>query len=239
MIGRWVAVAAAIGVVSAGVVSSGGASAAVVNGDFESVDGRIGDFGDALDSLAGSSGAGSWDVYTDVPGWKTADGAGIEIQTNGTLGSVNAQSGQHYVELDSHPKPSSNSTMQQSVVLAAGTYEFSFYYSPREYQSKKDTPSTNRIEYSLMSAAMADVTGAIQGPEAASGTTVGAWTLVTEIFHLDVESELTMLFAAKGDDNTYGGLIDTVQISAVPLPAGGVLLLTGLGVLGWLRRVRG
>ena len=81
----------------------------VMNGDFETVDGRTGitggnSDGDRLDSLAGKSGGASWDVYETLPGgWYSRDtgAAGIEIQTNNTVGGIKAHSGSHYVELDS------------------------------------------------------------------------------------------------------------------------------------------
>lgn len=54
------------------------------------------------------------------------------------------------------------------------------------------------------------------------------------------ESE-TLRFADTGNspDDNGGAIIDNVAISAVPLPAGGALLLSGLGGIFGLRRRRG
>ncbi|MDW4497482.1 hypothetical protein R5H30_05775 [Sulfitobacter sp. D35] len=89
---------------------AGSASAAiVVNGDFEDVNSSTPGAGLAngrsLSTLATSG--GGWDIYSALPGWTTVEGAGIEVQTNRTLRSIDAHSGQHYIELDSRK----NSTM--------------------------------------------------------------------------------------------------------------------------------
>jgi len=97
---------------SAALLVSGAANAVVINGDFEDVTtldptGLV--KGNKLSNLATTG--SSWDVFSEISGWKTTNGAGIEVQTNRTLGSIDAHSGQHYIELDSHPRANSNSTM--------------------------------------------------------------------------------------------------------------------------------
>ncbi len=49
--------------------------------------------GNKLSNLATTG--SSWDVFSEISGWKTTAGAGIEVQTNRTLGSIDAHSGQH------------------------------------------------------------------------------------------------------------------------------------------------
>lgn len=195
----------------------------VINGGFEDTSTNpTGTFGDPLSSLAGGTGNGSWDVYTSIPGWTTSSGAGIEIQTNNTLGSINAHSGNHYVELDSHGRYS-NSTMQQVLNLAAGQYRLSFYYSPRT-----GTAASNGIAYSITDfLSNTLVSDSITGP--GNGTSVGTWTLVTALFTVKPNgSPVTLKFGAIGTEDTYGGLIDDVSVSAVPLPPTAILLGTAL-----------
>lgn len=192
---------------------SGASSAVTVqNGSFENVTGGVSTYN-----------GGSWQVYTSIPEWTTTSGNGIEIQTSGTLGSFAAQDGNQYVELDGHPSGASNSTMQQMVSLGAGTYNLSFYYSPRT-----STFGTNGIAFSV-GPLLSAVTGAT------AGASVGSWTQIVEQFTVGSAGSYALSFSAFGDQDTYGGLIDNVAIAPVPLPAGVALLLTAIGGLSFLR----
>lgn len=213
------------------------ASAAVVtNGDFEDTSSSNPEKGLVNDQLLNSlnvGGGATWDVYTSIPGWTTAAGAGIEVQTNRTLSSIDAHSGSHYIELDSHPRSTSNSAMQQKLTLAAGVYDLTFFYSPRT-----SDVNTNGISYSVVNKANNNILlGAVSGPSATHGTKVGVWTEVTSRFTVGVDdSPLLLKFAATGTQNTLGGLIDSVSISAVPVPAGLPLLMSAMAGLAWMRR---
>lgn len=87
----------------------------LVNGDFED------DVG-----LTGSR----WGVYSSINGWQTYSGPSIEIQRN-TI--VAAQSGNQYVELDSHTGTDTNSVMYQTIdsLSVGASYELSFWYHAR------------------------------------------------------------------------------------------------------------
>jgi hypothetical protein len=201
------------------------ASAATIlqNGSFEDVSGGSVTYN-----------GGNWKVYSSIPGWTTVSGSGIEVQTNATLGSIDAHTGNRYVELDSHPGPNSNSKMKQNVLLEAGSYVLSFWYSPRDSRF-----TSNDIGYSLGTF----VSGLVKGPV---GTiVVGKWTQITQSFTVTKKEagSFALKFWASGDQNTYGGLIDDVALdytppAPVPVPAAGLLMLGGLGGLAALKRRR-
>ena len=210
---------------------AGSANAMIINGDFEDVatldpTGQV--KGNQLSNLATTG--SSWDVFDKISGWKTTSGAGIEVQTNRTLGSIDAHSGQHYIELDSHPRSNSNSSMAQDVSLDAGTYALSFWYSPRTGNA-----DSNRINYSVSDGLLS---GFITGLGTSPATAVGSWTLVRSLFQVQTAGDFTLTFAAAGEQDSYGGLIDTVKLTAVPIPAAGLLLPVGLGLLGYASRRR-
>lgn len=210
---------------------AGPANAMIINGDFEDVTtldptGLV--KGNQLSNLA--TAGSSWDVFDEISGWKTASGAGIEVQTNRTLGTIDAHSGQHYIELDSHPRSNSNSSMEQEVSLGAGTYALSFWYSPRTTNS-----GSNGIDYSVGGGLLS---GSVTGPGSSPATSVGAWTLIRALFQVQNAGDYTLTFAAAGRQDSYGGLIDTVKLTAVPVPAAGLLLPVGLGLLGFASRRR-
>lgn len=232
--------ACAAGVFSVFVAGAASAATIVFNGDFEdtasSVPGTGLVNGQAISNLATGPGA-SWDVFTKIPGWTTASGAGIEVQTNRTLSSIDAQSGQHYIELDSHPRSASNSSMEQEIVLAAASYKLSFWYSPRNGDI-----SSNGIVFSITGASPMNnalLAGGITGPSVSNGTSVGNWTQFTALFTVaSGDSPIKLLFEATGKQNTLGGFIDNVTISTMPLPAGMPMLLAALLGAGYVARRR-
>mgnify|MGYP005851845729 CR=1 FL=1 len=222
----------------------------ISNGDFETVDNRagltVGDSdGDALNSLAGSSGNASWDVYSTLPGgWYTSAGNGIEVQTNLTIngaGSINSLDafgggpGSHYIELDSEADGGvggvSNSSMSQKVSgLSVGRqYLFSFYYSPRTSSFSTDD---NLISWLI---APPGVGGSVSGPANGTGTSAGVWTLFETIFTATSE-DVVITFSAGGNDNELGGFIDNVSLSLVPLPAGALLIVGAFAGAAAFRR---
>jgi hypothetical protein len=216
----------AIGLAAALAFGASSASAvSLINGSFED-DAGVALDGQAFGTLAGGSGTGSWSVFDDLPGWTTASGAGIEIQTANTVGlGLPVGNGQHYVELDSN----NNSSMQQSITFdSIGSYVLSFWYSPRDGDA-----ASNVIDYSI-----ANLAGSVTGPSGVPPvTTVGFWTLIEATFVItDITNPYTLTFAANGTNNSLGGFIDNVSIAAVPVPAGGLLLIGALGGIAALRR---
>ncbi len=193
--------------VALGLLLTAPASAAtiVTNGSFE--DGAL--------ALNGSG----WNVFNSVIGWNTISGSGIEIQTNPTLGQIDAQEGNRYVELDSN----NNSAMRQVVNLSAGDYLLSFWYAPRV-----GNPGTDGISFSIANAI---------GSIATSLNPIDGWTLVTAAFST-AGGALNLDFAATGKSESLGGLVDNISIAPapVPVPAAGLMLVGALGGLAALRR---
>lgn len=187
--------------------------------------------------------SGSWRVFqgSDVDGWDVQAGAGVEIQTNSVGSVLDTLWGTNYVELDSHngnggaTTGPTNSAIGQDVFLKAGEYLLSFFYSPRVNSTGTDT---NGIDYSI-----AGLSGSVSGPN--SDYPFGVWTQLSENFTIDTDGTYQLLFAATGTDESLGGLIDNVSLTAVdqnvpvnevPLPAGMILLMTAFGGLAMARR---
>ena len=200
------------------------AATIVTNGSFESgVPGNTPGLNNgALFGNLNSSGP-SWDRWRNIDGWRTVSGSGIEVQSNRTLSTIDAQDGTHYVELDSN----SNSRMVQTVGLKAGSYLLSFWYSPRTGAAR-----TNPIEYNLGGIVGGKVTNGFLGAR------VGSWTEILQKVVIKKSGQYDLYFAGVGISDSYGGLIDTVSVAPVPLPAAGFGLMAALGGLAALRKRR-
>jgi opacity protein-like surface antigen len=185
--------------------SAASAATIVQNGSFEDVGGQ-------------SFSNGNWGIFSTLPGW-TSGPNGIEVQTNATLGTINAQQGNQYVELDSR----ANSFMEQALSTAIGTvYRLTFWYSPRE-----NNPLSDGISY-----AIAGLSGTVNAP---LGYNVDGWRKVSATF-VATSATSTLRFDAVTASNSFGGLIDSVSVAAVPVPAAGFMLFGALGGLFALRR---
>lgn len=202
-------------------VGSTASAATVTNGDFETDFNGAGQFGSTFSGLGTGR---SWDVWQDIAGWTTTAGPGIEIQTNRTLSAIDAHSGQHYIELNSHGgNGGSNSTMAQDIMLIAGQYALTFQYAPRTSNAAR-----NSIDFGI-----AGAIGSVNGNDGA----VGEWTEVALNFTVETDGAYSLFFAATGTGGgSVGGLIDTVEITPVPLPASALLLLAGLSGFALMRR---
>ena len=197
----------------AAIIGSAASAATVVNGSFE-------------DGPAVSN----WQIFGSIPGW-SAD-PNIEIQTADTLNSIDPQDGARYAELDTN----TNSRIYQSIILDAGTYLLSFFYSPRVNDTSADA-DTNDMSYSV-----ADLSGSIIGAPTPGEFEHGEWTKVTGYFTVGADgTEVELSFQASGETPTdgcgnCGALLDNVSIAAVPLPAGLLLMLSAVGAFGFARR---
>ncbi|WP_428515116.1 VPLPA-CTERM sorting domain-containing protein [Roseovarius sp.] len=206
----------------------------VTNGSFEQDPGVVGTANEnAFADMPGSSGTASWDIWGDgantygtevVPGWTHESGDGLELQTKNTIPLMPFH-GDYYAELDSN----NNSTISQSVSLGVGRHMFSFAYSPRQADS-----TTNGISFTLAGL----FSGNAMGPGGTYNSVVGDWTVIGQEFVVDTAGDFLLTFDASTTSDSFGGFIDDVTISAVPVPAGGLLLITALGGMAAIRRKR-
>ncbi|ODS91942.1 MAG: hypothetical protein ABS45_09165 [Comamonas sp. SCN 65-56] len=194
------------GVAAAAVLAFTGtaqASNLVVNGSFE-------------DTTVAN---GTWGVFSSVNGWNIVadDKNGLELRNN-AVGA--AYDGNNFAELDANR----NMSIWQALTTVIGqAYQLSFAYSPRAGVS---TPvGTNNIDVSLNGTA---IPGSPFGGSGA-GQSGNNWMVYTYNFVADSTSTV-LRFAAGGASDSFGGSLDAVSVSAVPLP--GAALLFGSALLG-------
>ena len=187
-----------------------------------------------VENFDGESIGRRWGVFDSYGQFVTSAGAGIVMQRSGTVTkSHSGGSTGHHVELDSHGS-GSNSSIAAAVDLVAGlTYELTFAYMPRT-----NNANDNGIGFSVGSLTGTDFTmsqwvGSVDGTR----NEQSGWSIVSMVFTA-LEGDNGIQFSALGTANTLGGLIDTVKIEqvATPVPAAGVLLITGIAALRTMRQ---
>ncbi len=182
----------------------------IVNGSFEDPDIK----------------SGSWTVVNALAGWSTGK-AGVEVRDN-VVGT--AYDGKQFVELDTHPTQSiskTNSSISQNLTntISGQSYLLSFAYSPRI----KEPSTTNGISAFWNDTLLTSITG--------KGGAINNWTIF-EFMVIGTGND-TLKFAAIGKEDTLGGNLDAVSVSAVPVPAALFLFAPALlGLLGLRRKVQ-
>lgn len=156
-------------------------------------------------------------ILPSYEGWTAGPGPGIEVQYNNVAGLP--FSGENLVELDS----TGNTQMNRNI--DAGTYELTFYYSPRPGIAA----ASNGIDVLLNGTSIFNVTG--------DGGGETGWVQQTVNFSIGAAG--TLSFAALGTSDSLGGYIEDVRLSAVPEPASWAMMLGGFGLLGAALRRRG
>jgi hypothetical protein len=165
---------------------------------------------------------GTWSVHNAVTGWSTS-GPGIEIRDN-VAGT--AYAGDQFAELDSHYATNTNSHIYQTLATTvAQSYLLSFAYSPRINQPEH----TNGISV-LWNGTLIDSVSATGGGS-------HDWKVFEYIVAGTGQDILE--FAAIGTDDSLGGSLDAVSVSAVPVPAAAFLFAPALlGFMGLRRRAK-
>jgi hypothetical protein len=163
----------------------------------------------------------SWKVYYDgeVSNWNVGE-KGIEIR-NDLVGE--AFHGNNFAELDTDFASSTNSWISQDLTTEVGEkYYISFAYSGRINQEA----STNTIDVFWNNSLVDSVTQI--------GGTTHDWTIYTYV--VTGTGQDSIKFAASGNDDTLGGSLDAVSVSAVPVPAAAFLFAPALVGFMALRR---
>lgn len=162
--------------------------------------------------------ADSWAVFPGLPGW-AASSSGVEIR-NQHVGT--AFDGANFAELDTHGA-SSNSWISQTIgTVANKVYSLSYYFAPR----MGTDASTNDISVSW--------NGGLLTTNAGADSFTGDHSWVKYTFKVTGTGTDTLMFAAGGKQDTFGGSLDHVMLTAVPEPQTYALMLAGLGAVGFL-----
>lgn len=166
---------------------------------------------------------GCWQVFQAADGWTRLSGAGIEIQ-NRAAGNPAPNGGNQFVELDSHGQGSNSSMFYQ--FNYTGAVKLDFLYSPRP-----NVPGTsNGIKVFL------DNTDLLPGVITGTGGPSTSWTQHTRSFNVVAGQRL--IFSATGTQDTLGGYLDNINITAVPEPGTWALMIGGFGMAGAALRRR-
>lgn len=167
-------------------------------------------------------GSNTWDTfYGNVGGWQTGDN-GLEIRNN-VAGA--AYDGVQFAELDT----TANSSIYQTFDnLAAGkTYQLSFAYSPRENVAE----ASNGIDVMWNGSSVTSLT------QSGIGNNGNVWMVYT--FDVTATGKDILGFDASGTSDSYGGSLDAVSLSAVPVPAAAFMFAPALlGFLGFRRKMK-
>tara|TARA_R110002111_G_scaffold3391_3_gene20798 strand:+ start:891 stop:1505 length:615 start_codon:yes stop_codon:yes gene_type:complete len=165
---------------------------------------------------------GTWSVHSpSILGWTTGS-AGVEIRDN-VAGT--AYEGDQFAELDSHGSDSNSYITQTLSTVIGQMYELSFAYSPRIGQPEQ----TNGIDVFWNGGLLDSVT--------ATGSNIHNWVVYT--FMVQGTGSDVLKFAATGIEDTLGGSLDDVQVSAVPIPAAALLFAPALlGFMGLRRKAK-
>lgn len=196
------------------------------NGSFETADcaTRVAGVGTAC---TGNVSSGQWAVFRTLPGWSTASGSGIEIRDNfaGT-----AKDGTNFVELDSHGVPGNdNSLMEQVFSSTSAQMQLSFWYAARAGTAA----NTNGIEVWWNGQ---NVSSRLT-PNPGNGSTNTSWIQYTLALNGNLGNN-TIGFKAVGIDDSYGGSLDNIVITAVPESGTLGMMLAGLSAVGVVARRR-
>ncbi len=108
-------------------------------------------------------------------------------------------------------------------------YRLTWYYQPRT-----NTPGDNLIEVYLGGATESSLLSTIIGYADGAGQT-GLELQKNSFVVSESEDFRTLTFLVGGRASSFGGLMDNVTLSQIPLPAGISLLLAGLAAFGVVR----
>jgi hypothetical protein len=163
---------------------------------------------------------GLWQTYNSINGW--ANTGYVEVQNNGLFGAGSvAADGTKWLELDSYA--SYSITTQSFAAVAGQTYSVSFAFAGRP-----DAPTSDDI--------MVVTLNGVQKTFSTTPSAPGALNWTTASFNFVSTGSDFLSFKDGGPSNSYGMLLDNVNVAAVPEPA--TLGLFGIGLLAMAGAVR-
>ena len=163
-------------------------------------------------------------IVNTADGWTKGDGygsgvAGIEVQNN-VAGAPAANGGLKFVELDS----TANSSMYYTFSYT-GRVDLSFLYSPRPNVSADSNGISILLNGQLLNPPLTVTGGPLQQTQ---WQTYGA--------NFSVNSGDILSFSAVGTNDSLGGYVDNITISAVPEPATWAMMIIGFASAGSMVR---
>ena len=160
----------------------------------------------------------SWGLSNTIPGW-TSTGAQIEVG-RGTVYGVTGFEALNVLELDS----TANSTVSQTLSLASGSYDLSFLYG-RRVSGMSGKPADT-----------ADFDVLWNGSSIFATTPTTGAMAVHSMSVIALAGDNTLSFRGRGTSDSYGAIIDNVQLNASPVPEPASLAALAVGAFGLLRR---
>ncbi|HSU55331.1 MAG TPA: hypothetical protein VLT36_14840, partial [Candidatus Dormibacteraeota bacterium] len=159
---------------------------------------------------------GGWALYNNIPGWSAVGAYPIEIGAGGVYGDSGYDQ-QQVMEQDT----TGNAMVDQILATPGGSYNLSFLYADR--LSVAPPSATFDVYWN----------GNLVQSFSPTSTVMSLYTTTVTAL-----ANNTLEFRGTGIQDSYGAIIDNVQLNA-PVPDGGLtaaLLGMGLSSLGWARR---
>ncbi len=147
---------------------------------------------------------GDWQLYESISGWTLVEGDYIELQRY----VFESADGDQHLELDSDGDDPASAIEQEVSTIPGQYYELTFAWSPRPDEDATDSKAVLTAESNG---------GTILTDTIETGYGDIHWQYKTYGFTAD-DSKTTIRFSHDGPVNTYGGLIDDVQLHCAEEP---------------------
>ena len=160
--------------------------------------------------------SGTWTYLDTLTGWSSDSTFNNKFELRNNVDGA-AQDGHNFVELDT----TRNSDIYQTIT-STGLNTLSFWYMNRPNTSV----ATNGLSFSFGTSApvvMASASG---------------WTNYITTIDFGTGSTKKLTFSALGVSDSYGTSLDNISVTAVPEPETFLMMLAGMGLMGFIARRR-